>query len=85
MNRFSDKISKLKEEWIPKISDKLLLWDFKKMKMREFVIGYSKEKAKLRRQEIDKLEREITLLENQLLAAPSKSIVDEINNKKNPS
>ena len=55
------------------------------MKMREFVIGYSKEKAKLRRQEIDKLEREITLLENQLLAAPSKSIVDEINNKKNPS
>ena len=34
-----------------------------------------------RRQEIDKLEREITLLENQLLAAPSKSIVDEIDNK----
>ena len=30
VNRFSDKISKLKEEWIPKISDKLLLWDLKK-------------------------------------------------------
>ena len=29
MNKFSDKISKLKEEWIPKISDKLLLWDNK--------------------------------------------------------
>ena len=52
------------------------------MKMREFVIGYSKEKAKFRRQEIDKLEREITLLEHQLLSAPSKSIVDEIDNKK---
>ena len=83
VDRFNEKIIELKDLWIPLISDKLLLWDFLKMKMREFIITYSKERAKHRRCEIEKLEKEINLLENQLLATPLKFIVDEIEEKKN--
>ena len=76
------KIKELKEHLVPQISDKLLLWDFMKMKIREFIISFSKEKAKWRRHEIEKLEKEIEKLENQLVLAPSKSVVDEIEDKK---
>ena len=82
VERFNEKITELKEQWTPLIPDKLLLWDFLKMKMREFIISYSKEKAKRRKCEIEKLEKEIHVLENQLLATPLKFIVDEIEDKK---
>ena len=52
------------------------------MKMREFIISYSKEKAKVRRKEIEKIEKEIKELENKLLNEPSKSLVEEIEMKK---
>ena len=57
-------------------NDKLLLWDFMKMKMRSFIISYSKEKAKVRRKEIETIEKEIKELENKLLNEPSKSLVE---------
>ena len=53
-----------------------------KMKIGELIISVSKEKAKWRRHEVEKLEKEIKKLENQLLYAPSKSVVDEIEDKK---
>ena len=53
-----------------------------KMKMREFIISFSKEKAKWRRHEVEKLEKEIGKLENHLLLAPSKNVIDEIEDKK---
>ena len=82
VDKMIGKIKELKEHLVPQISDKLLLWDFMKMKIREFIITYSKEKAKLRRREVKKLEKEIEELENQLILAPSKGIVDKIEDKK---
>ena len=82
VNMLNDKIIELKEQWIPEIPDKWLFWDFLKMKMRNIIITYSKEKAKRRRNEIDKLESEINNLETQLLNSPLKSILDEIEGKK---
>ena len=82
VERFKEKINELKEQCIPISNDKLLLWDFMKMKMREFIISYSKEKAKVRRKEIEKIEKEIKELENKLLNEPSKSLVEEIEMKK---
>ena len=77
-----DKIKELKEYLVPQISDKLLLWDFRKMKIREFIMSFSKEKAKWRRNEVEKLEKEIEKLEDQLLLAPSRNVIDEIEYKK---
>ena len=52
------------------------------MKIREFIISFSKEKAKWRRHDVEKLEKEMEQLENQLLLAPFKNVVDEIEDKK---
>ena len=82
VDKMNDKIRELKEEFIPQFSDKRLLWDFMKMKMREFIIKFSQARARLRRLETEKLEKEINELENQLVSAPSKNIVDEIEDKK---
>ena len=77
-----DKIKELKEELIPQIIDKRFLWDFMKMKMREFIITFSKEKAKVRRLEIKRLEKEIVELEKQLVSTSPKIMIDKIENKK---
>ena len=82
VDKMIDKIKELKEDLVPQISDKLLLWDFMKMKIREFIISFSKEKAKWRRHEVEKLEKEIGKLEDQLILAPSKNVIDEIEDKK---
>ena len=52
------------------------------MKMREFIIKSSQARARVRRLEVEKLEKEINELENQLVSAPSKNIVDKIEDKK---
>ena len=79
---FKDKVVELKAEWMPKIKDILLLWDFLKMKMRQFISTYTKEKAKVRKNEIKKIEKEIEELENKLLSQPLRNIIDEIDEKK---
>ena len=78
----NDKIQELKNEWLPRIVNKLVFWDFLKMKMREYAMKYSREKAKLRKVERETLEIEIKDLENQLVAGPSKLIIDRIKLKK---
>ena len=82
VEKMNDEIRKLKEEITPQFSDNLLLWDFMKMKMREFIMDFSRKSAKVRRFEIEKLEKEINDLENMLLSAPSTNITDEIEDKK---
>ena len=82
VDEMMDKIRELKEQLTLEIVDKLLLWDFMKMKMREFVIRFSKEKAKFRRLEIERLEKDIELLENELLLTQSSKVFDEIEEKK---
>ena len=82
VDKMLDKIKELKEELIPQIIDKRLLWDFMKMKMREFIITFSKEKAKVRRLEIERLEKEIGELEKQLVSTSPKSMIDDIEIKK---
>ena len=77
-----EKIRAFKEEFSSQISNKILLWDFMKMKMREFIIKFSKEKAKTRRLQIQKLEREIDELEKQVTLNSPRSIIDDIGNKK---
>ena len=52
------------------------------MKLRQFIMKYSSEKAKMRKDKIGKLEVEIRDLENQMLDTPPKMISDEIDRKK---
>ena len=83
VDTMKDKIKEFKDESMPLFSDKRLLWDFMKMKMREFTIIFSRKKARVRRAEIEKLEKEINDLETQLLLASSKTnLVEQIENKK---
>ena len=82
VNMLNNKIVELKEQLSSEIQDKLVLWDYLKMKLRNIIMKYSKEKAKQRRKEIEKLELEINNLENQLLNSPLKVIVDEIEEKR---
>ena len=53
------------------------------MKMREFTIKFSPKKARFRRAEIEKVEKEINELETQLLLTPSENVVEQIENLKN--
>ena len=82
VDKMNVKIRELKEEFIPQFSDKRLLWDFMKMKMREFIIKFSQARARLRRLEAEKLEKEINELENQLVSAPSKIKLMRLRSKK---
>ena len=45
-------------------------------------MNFSREKAKFRRAEINKLEKEINDMETQLLLAPSNNVIEQIENKK---
>ena len=76
VNLLNEKIDEWKGQ-LTHINDKVLLWDFLKMKMREYIISYSKQKAKHRRDEVEKLEKEINRLEDQLIASPIRLIVKE--------
>ena len=78
----SEKIRGLKEEFSPQISSKILLWDFMKMKMREFIIKFSKENAKNRRLQMKSLEKEISELEKRLTVNSPRSMIDDIRDKK---
>ena len=82
VDTMKERIRELKEKFTTQFSNKSLLWDFMKMKMREFAIDFSRKNAKIRRLEIQKLETEINDLENRLLIAPSKEISEEIDDKK---
>ena len=75
-------IQELKAEWSLQILNKLVFWDFLKMKMREFIITYSRKKAKARRVEIELLEKQIKDLEGELVVGPTKYIVDCIEGKR---
>ena len=76
------KIKELKDEFSSQFSTKISLWDFMKMKMREFTIKFSKEKAKTRRLQIESLEKEIDELEKKLTLNSPRSIIDDIGNKR---
>ena len=52
------------------------------MKMREFTIKFSPKKARFRRAEIEKVEKEINELETQLLLTPSENVVEQIKHLK---
>ena len=59
VEEMNKKIQELKAEWSLQILNKLVFWDFLKMKMREFIITYSRKKAKAMRVEIELLEKQI--------------------------
>ena len=82
VDKLTAKIIEWKEQLILDFTSKMTSWDFLKMKMREFIISYSRERAKFRRFEIEKLEKEIAELESQLLVTPLRNKVDEIEDKK---
>ena len=82
VDKVNCKINELKETWGRQISNKIILWDFVKMKLRQFIMKYSSEKAKMRKDKIGKLEVEIRDLENQMLDTPPKMISDEIDRRK---
>ena len=54
-----NEIKRVKEEQECEFESKSLFWDFLKMKMRQYTMKYSKEKAKEKKNEIGKLENEI--------------------------
>ena len=82
VEKMFEKIRGLKEEFSSHLSNKIMVWDFMKMKMREFIIKFSKEKAKTRRLQIQRLEKEIDELEKRLTLNSPRNILDDIENKK---
>lgn len=78
------KISEIEETWRNQITSKIKFWDFMKMKLREYIMKFSRERAKLRRVHTEKLEKEIKDLEYRLTINIDchKSIQDEIDMKK---
>ena len=82
VNKVNYKIKELERTWGSQIASKVILWDFVKMKLREFIMKYSCEKAKLRKENIEKLEMEIRDLEHQMLVTPTKMISDKVDEKK---
>ena len=75
-------IIELEKIWRPQILDKIVFWDFMKMKIREFARKFSQEKAKRRKDQIEILEEEIKNLEKHLVNTPLKTVSDEIQIKK---
>ena len=83
VNVINCKIKDIETNWRHQILDKVMFWDFMKMKLREYIMSYSREKAKIRRAQIKKIEREIRDMETQLLVTPLRVLSDEIAMKKN--
>ena len=78
-------IARLKTQENSEFKSKSVWWDYMKMKMRQYTIKFSKEKAKSRKNEIKKLEIEIQDLEEQLVNAlvnASRIILENIEGKK---
>ena len=76
-------IENIKKKWANEFQNKLVFWDFLKMKMREFARKYSQVKAKEKRISIAKIEREIRILEEDLLNATNTLLtIKQIEEKK---
>ena len=73
-----EEIIDLKQKYQKEIKDSRILWDFKKMKIGNFTRKYSKEKVRKRKQKINDLEKEITRIENELIAKIEKDKVDRL-------
>ena len=78
----NSKIIELERNWRTQFSDKVVFWDFMKMKIREYIICFAREKAKNRRIQIENLEKEIKELEKMLVNTPLRTVSDEIETKK---
>lgn len=75
-------IENIETNFSQEFTDKLVFWDFMKMKLRQYIMKYSSNKAKERRSRIENIEKEIKALEEQLEVAPLRVISEEITNKK---
>ena len=76
------KISEIEETWKDQISNRVQFWEFMKMKLREYIMKFSREKAKVRKLQVEKLEREIKELEDQLVINFQNTTQDQIDLKK---
>ena len=76
------KISEIEETWRDQISSKVKFWEFMKMKLREYIMKFSRERAKLRKLQVEKLEKELKDLNDQLVINFQKKIQDQIDLKK---
>ena len=66
VQQMKEEILKLKEELQVEIQDKRVLWDFLKLKIRQFTQDFSKKFAKERKKQRQKLEVEVKELEDRL-------------------
>ena len=76
------KISEIERIWRGQIRSKIKFWEFMKMKLREYIMAFSRGRAKLRRSRIEKLEKEIKVLEDCLTTNFNVDIQNEIELKK---
>ena len=60
-------INEIKTQWAHEFESISLFWDFLKMKMREYAIRFSKDMAKEKKNNIEKLEKEIRELEKRTI------------------
>ena len=82
VEQMKKEIIKLKGELQLEIQDKRVIWDFLKMKIRQFTQNYSKNLSKIRREKIERLEREIQDLEISLTDQPDDGKIRLLDDKK---
>ena len=76
-------VSEIEGTWRDQINSKIKFWDFMKMKLRNYIMKFSRKKAAIRKAQVEKLEKEIKDLEHQLITNVHNKIQDEIDSKKN--
>ena len=72
-------------EWLAEFSavtDKRVLWDLIKYRVRQFSMKYSKEKARQKRERVSKIEKMLQTCEEQCRKCPSDENFEQLENSK---
>ena len=82
VQQMKEEIVKLKRELQLEIQDKRVLWDFLKLKIRQFTQHFSKKLSKYRKEQREKLEKEVKELEDSLIDQPDEEACKILEGKK---
>ena len=82
VQQMKEEILKLKRDLQVEIQDKRVLWDFLKLKIRQFTQLFSKKLSKYRKEQREKLEKEVKELEDSLIDQPDQEACKMLEAKK---
>ena len=82
VQQMKEEILKLKRDLQVEIQDKRVLWDFLKLKIRQFTQLFSKKLSKYRKEQREKLEKEVKELEDSLIDQPDQEACKILEGKK---